>query len=309
MTKRHNRLAEVTRRVVIKFIGQELRSEIRENQKAEQAGLAEELKALRRDMIFEQRDRSPRRREEREEEGERKITEIIEFSCPCGCISHGRDTLEKTYEAKRAKYEELARTRSTLRQEKVRVMAIILSSMGAVYGPSMKDLQKILRCNNKEIKKLERKMSETTILGSLQIWRNNVMQIERGNRDDVNELIAEEEVCMEEAGAELEKERSRENEENRNQIEQKEEYMNEAEGEVEEFEEDEEEEEGENRQERQDIQGGRESEAGTEIGRMTRKTEDETGEAADTDADAGTRMIFGMTGDVADDEDEGQDSE
>jgi hypothetical protein len=38
---------------------------------------------------------------------------------------------------------------------------------------------------------------------------------------------------------------------------------------------------------------------------MTRRTEDETGEDADTDADAGTRMIFGMMGDVADEEDEG----
>jgi hypothetical protein len=94
---------------------------------------------------------------------------------------------------------------------------------GGVYGPSMKDLQKILRYNNKEMKKLERKMSETAILGSLEIWRNNAMQIERGNRDDINELIAEEEVSMEEAGAELERERSRENEENRNQIEQEEE--------------------------------------------------------------------------------------
>jgi hypothetical protein len=139
MTKRHNRLAEVTRRAVITFIGQELRSEIRENQRAEQEGLPEEVKALTPDMIFEQRDASPRRRrEEREEEGEQKITEIIEFSCPYGCISHGRGTLEKTYEAKRAKYEELVRTLSTLRQEKVRVTAIIVSSMGATYGPSMK---------------------------------------------------------------------------------------------------------------------------------------------------------------------------
>jgi hypothetical protein len=151
MTKRHNGLAEVTRRAVIKFIGQELRSEIRENQRAEQEGLPEELKALRPDMIFEQRDRRPRRRrEEREEEGEQKITEIIESSCPYGCISHGRSTLERRYEAKRAKYEELARTLSTLRQEKVRVTAIIVSSMGAISGPSMKDLQKILRCNNKK---------------------------------------------------------------------------------------------------------------------------------------------------------------
>jgi hypothetical protein len=45
-------------------------------------------------MIFEQRDRSPRRR--REEKAEQKITEIIEFSCPYGCISHNKDTLEKT---------------------------------------------------------------------------------------------------------------------------------------------------------------------------------------------------------------------
>jgi hypothetical protein len=102
MTKRLNRLAGVTRRAVIKFIGQELRSEIRENQRAEQEGLPEELKALRPGMIFEQRDRSSRRRrEEREEEGEQKITEIIELSCPYGCISHDRDTLEKTYEVKK----------------------------------------------------------------------------------------------------------------------------------------------------------------------------------------------------------------
>jgi hypothetical protein len=40
---------------------------------------------------------------------------------------------------------------------------------------------------------------------------------------DANELIAEEEVTMEEAGTELERERSRENEENRNQIKQEEE--------------------------------------------------------------------------------------
>jgi hypothetical protein len=188
-------------------------------------------------------------------------------------------------------------------------MAIIVSSMGAVYGPSMKDLQKILRCSNKEMKKLERKMSETAILVSLEIWRNNAMQIERGNRDDVNKLITEEEVSMEQAGAELERERSRKNEDNRNQIEQEEELMNEAEGDVEEFEE--EKEEGENRQERQGIQGRREREAGTEIGRTTGRTEDEIGEDADADADtdAGTRMIFGMTGDVADDEDECHDSE
>jgi hypothetical protein len=187
MTKRHNRLADVTRRAVIKFIGQELRSEIRENHKngTRRTPRRTEGTETRHDILTERpQPKKKRRREEREEEGEQKSAEIIEFSCPYGCISHDRDTLEKTYEAKKAKYEELARTLSTLRHEKVRVAAVIASSMGAAYGPSMKGLQKILRCNNKEMKKLERNRSETAILGSLEIWRNNAMQMERGNRDD-----------------------------------------------------------------------------------------------------------------------------
>jgi hypothetical protein len=49
-------------------------------------------------MMFRQRDRSTRRGrgEGQGEEREQNITEIIEFSCPYGCVSHDRDTLEKT---------------------------------------------------------------------------------------------------------------------------------------------------------------------------------------------------------------------
>jgi hypothetical protein len=88
MTKRHDRLAEVTRRAVVKFIGRNLQSEIRENQRADQADLPEELRALRPDMMFRQRDRSTRRGrgEEQREDREQNITEIIEFSCPYGCV-------------------------------------------------------------------------------------------------------------------------------------------------------------------------------------------------------------------------------
>jgi hypothetical protein len=75
---------------------------------------------------------------------------------------------------KKAKYEELARVLRTERQEKVRVTAVIVSSMGAVYEPSMKDLQKVLRCNDQEMKTLARHMSEIVILGSMEIWRSNV---------------------------------------------------------------------------------------------------------------------------------------
>jgi hypothetical protein len=46
------------------------------------------------------------------------------------------------------------------------VMALIISSMGAIYGPSLKDFQKVLRCNDKKMRKLEKEMSETMIVGS-----------------------------------------------------------------------------------------------------------------------------------------------
>jgi hypothetical protein len=61
--------------------------------------------------------------------------------------------------------------------------------MAAVYGPSIEDLQKVLRCNDKEMKKLAREMSDTVILGSMEIWRNNVKRIERGNQEAASPLI------------------------------------------------------------------------------------------------------------------------
>jgi hypothetical protein len=75
---------------------------------------------------------------------------------------------------------------STQRQEEVKVTVVIVSSMEAVHGPSMKDRQKVLRCNDKEMKKLARQMSDTVILGSMEIWRNNAKRIERGNQEVAN---------------------------------------------------------------------------------------------------------------------------
>jgi hypothetical protein len=130
MTKRHNIMAEVVRRALIKFIDPDMRSEIRENQRAGQDGLSERLSALRPDMMLERKDYKPRRREARgREEGEgeeQKIIEILEFSCPYGYILHNRNTLEMTYEKEKTKYEELARTLSTQRHEKVRVTVVIV---------------------------------------------------------------------------------------------------------------------------------------------------------------------------------------
>jgi hypothetical protein len=62
MTKRHNRLAEVVRRALIKYIGPDMRSEIRENQRVGQDGLPEGISTPRPDMLLERRDYEPRRR-------------------------------------------------------------------------------------------------------------------------------------------------------------------------------------------------------------------------------------------------------
>jgi hypothetical protein len=97
---------------------------------------------------------------------------------------------------------------STQQQEEVRVTVVIVSSMGAVYGPSMKNLQKVLRCNDKEMKKLARQMSDTVILGSMEIWRNNAKRIGRGNQEVASALIEDEEARMEEVRVESEREES-----------------------------------------------------------------------------------------------------
>jgi hypothetical protein len=118
-----------------------------------------------------------KRRKREKKGGERKIIEILGFSCTYGCISHSRNTLEKTYEAKKAKYEKLARMLSTQRHEKARVTVVIVSSMRAIYGPSMKNLQNVLRCNDKEIKK---QMSETAILGH---WKSGETMRNESNKE------------------------------------------------------------------------------------------------------------------------------
>jgi hypothetical protein len=66
---------------------------------------------------------------------ERILLEIIEFSCPSGHISHGRDALERVYEQKKNKYADLANEFKRLQHEQVRVTVVIVSSMSVVYGP------------------------------------------------------------------------------------------------------------------------------------------------------------------------------
>jgi hypothetical protein len=167
MTERHNRVGRVVKEAVLKFVGRNLRSDIHQNTAIGQEGLSDGLKSLRPDMVFEREGRAGR------------AMEIREFSCPYGYVSHERDTLATVYEQKKAKYSDLANALRGLRQQPVNVTAIIVSSMGAVYSQSLKELRKILGCSNREMQKLGRRMSDAAITGSFKIWRKCAQRTER----------------------------------------------------------------------------------------------------------------------------------
>ena len=199
MTRRHNKLANVVRRGIEGFLANDLRSEIQENEEIRQEGLPDEMRRLRPDMVFERKRvqsgtgiRFYAERDEARLQEEEKVIEILEFSCPYGYVSRGRNTLERVYEEKKRKYTELARNLKRLRREEVRVTAVIVSSMGAVYDQSLKDLQKVLGCTDREMKKLGKKMSETVILGSMEIWRRNAKEMRRTTSEEANTMVEEE---------------------------------------------------------------------------------------------------------------------
>jgi hypothetical protein len=171
MKKRHNKLAKVVRRAIGNFVADDLRSAIEE---AEQERLSGGMQRMRPDMIFERRRIEPVGEPSFDIEGqveelrnEERITEIIEFPCPYGRISCGRDTLGEAYEEKKMTYAELARSLKRLRREEGQVTALIVSSMGAVYNQSLIDLEKVLGRTDRRSQKLGRTMSDAVTRGSM----------------------------------------------------------------------------------------------------------------------------------------------
>jgi hypothetical protein len=62
--------------------------------------------------------------------------------------------------------------------------------MGAVYDPSLKDLQQVLQCSDHEIRKVGKHMSKTAIKGSLEIWgqdKKNRYQEREQKQEEVQE--------------------------------------------------------------------------------------------------------------------------
>jgi hypothetical protein len=168
MTERHNRVARLLKEAVLKFMGENLSSDIHENTTVADERLPDGLRTLRPDIVF-----------EREGKGGR-VTEILEFSSLYGHMSHSQNTLETVNERKKVKYSDLAEALRILRQHPVSVTAVRVSSMGVVYPLSLRELQKILGCTRRETHKLGRRISHAAMTGSFKIWRPYGQKMRRG---------------------------------------------------------------------------------------------------------------------------------
>jgi hypothetical protein len=161
ITDRHNRIGKVVYNEISKL--RSIEGGVHQNTPIPIGGLNSEVANLRPDMAFVQRS------------GEDQIVEIVEFTCPYGYKARGRITLERAYEQKRHKYEALARDIRRVTQKRVRITAVVVSSMGAVYEKSLEDLCRMLDITDKKAKmRLGRRMSEEAILGSYEIWRKYI---------------------------------------------------------------------------------------------------------------------------------------
>jgi hypothetical protein len=64
--------------------------------------------------------------------------------------------------------------------------------MGAIDKPSLKDLQKVLKCTDRQIKKIGKQMAEAVIRGSLEIWKQDTCERHEEYREQEQEIIQQE---------------------------------------------------------------------------------------------------------------------
>jgi hypothetical protein len=188
MTERHNDLSKVVKETIAQLIGEQMPFQrIRDNQTIDVQGLSDGLASLRPDLVF-----------ETEIDGIRRM-EIMEFSCPYGYEHEGENggiinSLQETFIRKHRKYALLAQEVGQILRIPTRVTVVIVSSLGAVYPPSLMELQKLTTCDMKTMRKFGRKMSETVIMGSMKLWREYTKTMERGTNGEEVERRIEEEI-------------------------------------------------------------------------------------------------------------------
>jgi hypothetical protein len=216
-TKRHNKVVDIIRKAIESNIANELVETIKENTPIilEGTRLSDEVRLQRPDLTVIRK------------EGNKMKMEIVEITCPYGRISEERNTMESAFEFKMNKYQKLADEIEEKTEMEVRIIPVIVSSMGSVYSKTMMLLKKLLKCEDRKMKKIGRKMSEAAIYGSFEVWRRYISAKERPIEENVEaeKMIEEEikdinkEVTEEDEERDKEIERRNENREERTQEE------------------------------------------------------------------------------------------
>lgn len=98
---------------------------------------------------------------------------IIEISCPYDMLDENQqDKMEFTYNTKFNKYKQLAQHCRNIYNRRVNEYVIIVSSLGAIYSKTRKDIRKLLNLKegNKTYKTILRKLSMASYIGSYFIY-------------------------------------------------------------------------------------------------------------------------------------------
>ena len=101
---------------------------------------------------------------------DRKQVLLVEVNCPYAKSWEGYDSLKEKYEAKQDKYRDLIRE---LREKgvKANLMIVVVSSLGAVYKETEKEIKRMIPSPRKA-NKICRRISSLALLGSAKIWWN-----------------------------------------------------------------------------------------------------------------------------------------
>jgi anthranilate/para-aminobenzoate synthase component II len=190
------------KKYIEKHIPEKIDGPINENTPIQVQGLSEETRNLRPDLWF--------IRQYRHE----KVLEILEFNCPYGRLVGEISTLKQCYKHKKQKYQRLADEFTRETGIVARVHPIIVSSLGAVYPKSMKNLHAILKCKDKALNNLGVWMSEQALMGSFKLWIQYHKSNDIRHADDTT-VATEINLANQENIEDIEDEEESENEEER----------------------------------------------------------------------------------------------
>jgi hypothetical protein len=112
---------------------------------------------------------------------------IIEVSCPYDQMTSINDApmtaLEKVHRAKIAKYEPLRRRCEEVFQRRCKLTTVIVSSLGAVYKESVRELKKNIGLGDRALKTLVRRISTAALIGSYFVFNKFKPNSDRNQRN------------------------------------------------------------------------------------------------------------------------------